>query len=370
MKIKIGDTILIPAGASVFETWQHHTPTITKRKSTARVINLHDYAIGDDWMRFLTENEESALHDFCRQCGVGYSYPYFNFYRDSPQTARAREMLNGFKTRIFSEYNNNLLFVEWGERAAHVDQVSIVEAVANKPVREKTVTKRVQMVRGSVWKMTESVSVTGIVSRRGYNAHNNTSLPGLPGQDDLVIVPQFDIPKGFQFTVVNKLRSLGHGDGLGIPIGEARDGIIFHYKNAPFHLTPFEWNGLHLPYAQIEKFVENVSIPEDTRYVLRDKQNGEYFAGFEYDDKLRMSKTFKSAKKYDSVANVKSSIRSWTGMLAGRGSEIEMAGGHANIASEKKIDLPATWEIIPIDSVTLEEKTPIDIQTWYNEASK
>lgn len=311
-------------------------------------------------------------------------------------------------------------------KVASADQVATKKAVTAK-VKEQTISKRRLMVIGSQWRFTKDVTIEvwiknpeiGLLVRKRndmYRSNNsetrvgNTIVIGL-GQgrgntaaektqmDEITkqisaLPPQVRVPaaKITAGTLVEVYGKIAPGyksydqketNGLLVPVKVLSGSIeTFPVKDAygdQNPLTTIEYTGnrrittgYELPYNQIEALVEAEKVPETIVYVLRDTKTGEFFGGWTTDrngsqtNKPKMSKTFSGAKKYQTVAAVKASIRDFTGYNANLGSDADAEGpAYYMTGGEKKIDLPKTWEMVAIDKTTNAEKEVIDVQEWF-----
>jgi hypothetical protein len=381
--MKVGDPIVIPKGTQVFEFNGRHTASETKRVSKATVESLQTF----DWTWFIPHEYQ----DRWMRLGITRGWPM-----RKGQTVTHPEAL-AEKARIDAMLNGEYDFVAWGTRYA---RRSLVQPAAPKVMKEAKTTKRTLMVRGSRWRVTRDVMIYGWThipdnisdqddqrlrdpqwERRaediGYGRFNNYAN-----------LPMFTIQAGAEFTVRGKLNSAPiYGAGTAIPVEIDEDKFVVHHterpKNTPYEraapyggmttywhrsMNIFEYNGLHLPYGQIEDAVEVLDVPETLAYVLKDKDTGEYFSGFHDDYSTRpsthtvkMSSTFKGAKKFEKVTNAQASIMSWSGYLEGMGVD-------SHTSSDKKLDLPASWVLVTVDRISLKEKgEPLDIQAWYHQ---
>jgi hypothetical protein len=161
-------------------------------------------------------------------------------------------------------------------------------------------------------------------------------------------------------------------------------GLTEHRSGADFSGSQlvYKVNGHELPFKQIADAITAEAIPETLVYVLRDTATGEYFGGWKMlphrdprwanngelytSDVPKMVTKFSSAKKYKNASAVKASIRDFTGYNSGINDEGEEIN-YIFADGKKKMDLPATWEMVVVDKVTGIEKEILDVQNWYRD---
>lgn len=363
-----GDRIEIPKGAPVLEAGRWYVrPVPAGRTSQATVETVWDFAQDHAWERFLTDEEQELLEHTALRLGLRCRSPWRDAWHDGVL------QFDAVKTRILSMHDGDLRFVSWGSRMAHVSHVRIVDA---KPGRERSVTLRTLMTPGSVWRTTRDVRLTGAVSTVDLLRKGFARLPSVETLDGgMTRIVLTDLPAGTEFAVRTdrKLKALGRGNGLAAPITASVDDFDWYVREPDsFFQNPLSWNGLHLPLNQIEGAVEQMSGGDSRVFVLRDSETGLFFGGFTHDwaertEHLRMVDTFASARKYASPANARASILAWTGAVP---TERDPDSDRPEwVGWDAKMELPATWVLLEVDRITLEERPSDDIQSWYRARS-
>jgi hypothetical protein len=317
----------------------------------------------------------------------------------------------------------DLKFIDWagGKKSTLLANVVPATAAAPKAPKEQKITKRRLMLPGARFKFTSDVEIRIWISnpeiwrlckkrdsyrvdRNSQRMHGSTMVVTLGGgreqtqaeldamasiQAQINVLPSqinvlaAKVPSGCVVEITDKpvasnsYSSKKESNGLMVPMKVIADGPI---KVAQQFLTPHWDNPLSnggniaIPYSQIEAAIEVIegSVPENVVWALRDRASGEYFGGWESERKgsynrqtntPKMSATFSGSKKYKNLSALKASIMDFTGYHAGLEQEDyveEWVGG-----SEKKIDLPDTWEAVAVDKTTNAEKRVEDVVEWY-----
>jgi hypothetical protein len=302
---------------------------------------------------------------------------------------------------------DDLRYVEWSGKKTLIGYVTSVEepAKAKAPKKERAITKQQQMVKGSIWRLTEDVTFTyndldprWSEAERQFHAAKR-SAAGVTGTlHDLHAAlhakgvfehsakPYVKLAAGTEIKVTGKLNR-----GNPIPGASNASGLQMLAKGRVWMLydgfcVPCEVDGqpLLLPYSQLEPFVVAVDIPTTFQYVLRDRETGLLMEslpssfGFRNDDgewisprtigeKVKMTDRFMKAKRFDDMSRVKQSILGWTGYyhdMPGAEDRPEWAG------NEKVMDLPETWEAVKFDKLSKKEVETVDLQDWYKRTWK
>lgn len=373
---KIGDPISIPKGTLVFD-YANFSPNgdLSKRASRGEVKQL----LTIDWTYFIDDKLMRKWMDN----GISFRWPVVEGF-DSPHPLVVEE-----KKRIHDMLGGKFDFVVWGDRFALVS--AVLPSVAAKP-KEAKITKRAMMVKGSKWRFNSDVTVMGMAHPQRDHRLNNElkewEMAGKPYDYDDPFrycheLPVFTIKRGTEFTVTNnKLASVSRQKSGNVIRTDLKDDQVEYHILYPkgcgtnglpmwqsWGENPWWVGEFGLPFNQVEDYIDAIDIPETLIYLLKDTETGEYFAGFhdDYSDirnpkhSFRMSETVKSAKKFASAANAKTSIRCWTGQMKNTYSYPE------TFNPSKKADLPKTWVIVPVNKITLDEGEAIDIQEWYAE---
>lgn len=156
------------------------------------------------------------------------------------------------------------------------------------------------------------------------------------------------------------------------------------------------------PYSELKDIIEAESIPTVDIYVLRDCNTGQFMKSFPYGNSkyefdkdengkdLRhpvhghklgghyvfkgminqpvMVEKFMSAKHYDNLGKLKTSILNITGYYEGLNTDVADANRGYDTSYEKQMDLPESWEVVKFDKLARKEVDIIDIQAWYKRA--
>ncbi|PZR68612.1 MAG: hypothetical protein DI537_49685, partial [Stutzerimonas stutzeri] len=329
------------------------------------------------------------------------------------------------KARVVERFGD-MKFIVWSNDKKSTLLANAVPATANAPKapKEQKITKRRLMVPGARWTFTKEVEVhiwmdnpeidrltkerdSYRVDRNSRHMQGGSMVIVLGGgreqtqgeldamariqkqidaTDKQVRVLAAKIPAGCRVEVTKKPEASSHynyddreSNGLMVALRVIADGPIKvagqFLKGDRWHNPLWAANGVALPYSQIEAAmeIEADSVPEEIVWTLRDSVTGEYFGGwlFEKDryghnrstDKPKLSATFSGAKKYKNLSAVKASIMDFTGYHAGiedEGYKAEWVGN-----SDKKIDLPPTWEAVAVDKTTNGVKRTEDVQKWF-----
>jgi hypothetical protein len=287
-------------------------------------------------------------------------------------------------------------FAKWskGKKAALLSDLVPATAAAPKPKAEKAITKRRQMVKGSIWSFPEPVEIKINVDNPEIDAliMKRRDMPNRTMEEKAAydVVHQrilntpktieklaARIPAGTRVEVIDKAQTSYGNNGLLIPfrILEQKIAVAAELLGKGRWYNPLHHSeGILLPYAQIEPTIVAESIPETISYVLRDSATGEFWGGWETEparwgtrttDKAKMSATFSGAKKFVNMAALKASIMDFTGYH--KGLEIEGYVGEWVGSGDTKMKLSETWEAVAIDKTTNTEKEVIDVQGWYRE---
>jgi len=235
------------------------------------------------------------------------------------------------------------------------NKVLLKDISLNHSVKEKAskVSIKDRLIFDSEWELTNQTPIK--IYSDYYRDSDRTE------HDNLYI---FTLPTGIKFKVVNKTHPVSRAGTL---VVTDLDFNLATNINPEFDITldnwrsPFKTNaGFGLPIKQIEPYLKAIHIPETVNYVLKDSETGMYFNGF-IDDYVNkefkpiMVKSIKSAKKYVSISAVKASIASWTGKITPeQDMQIYNSTGY-NIGTEKKMDLPDSWVIMPFDKASKKE---------------
>ncbi len=428
LSLQVGDTVVVPKGVTVisgqkykaFEYVNQHDRAPSKRASTVEIGDITDAS--ENWHLFISEPNQSRLE---KELGVNYWMTIFDRhgsaldflnprsipasrYQDHPLVAQ-------IKAETDAEWGDYIL-ASWsnGERHCRADQVVPTKARTKAAPKEQAISKRRQMVVGSEWEFTSAVEITLWVSnpkigellekRESYYVNANSThrqgnsivvvLGGgrpqtqaeldamaaiqkeIEATDDVIHIRVATIPAGTRIKVTGKVVGDAYylpydakvdgkkiTNGLAVPVSVTSGLLDWHSDRDPLKTY---YGKLCLPYTQIEKAVEALSVPEEIVHVMRDTATGEFFAG--WDDRLRpkMSKTFSGAKKYKTASAVKASIMDFTGYTSGMAYENEEGYKPEWVGNnDKKMDLPPTWESVAIDKTTNTEKGTSDLQQWY-----
>jgi hypothetical protein len=431
-----GDRILIPTGTQVwkyddyYDNINHEVKICAEEEQTVlyiKTIGNYLSMANTDTLIAIYEAMEALAPRRNRPCSENRSTVLGNvavmvkwMEEKNPQhlpaiyqsSSELQALMEKAKAEAIANEGHAPKFVIWGgvhnRKAARLSDVIKIQDKADvrfkaaSKKKEKTLTKRNLMVEGSKWRFAQDVDITmwvrnpkidqlchqrNSISRSGNSHVGNTiilggGVPNTPAEKQTIASIQEEInncPRvvqqnmgiiqaGTEFTVVGKLAAgykwgQKETNGLLVPVKVTKGSV----GNIP--ITGYDGG---LPYNQIEKFVEAISIPETIVYVLRDRETGDYFGGWETDKKgyqtsnPKMSSTFSGSKKYKTSSAVKASIRDFTGYNSGldsEGSEEWVGIGY----DSKKIDLPSTWELVGIDKTTLTDKSIEDIKSWYTE---
>jgi hypothetical protein len=378
--IKIGDYVSAPKGTPIYSAGfvlSERFCQPSKRATKGRVTQItRPHSLED----LIPEEEhvvlrELAGHDLWKTWGESYRLfdgQWSAIKKRFPEAAAAEQ-------RVIDRFGGDLRFVVWGSSVAHIGAVTKIDPPVAK---EAKVSKLKEMVKGSRWRFTRPVTITAWVyperDHRLVAEADAWRAAGKPYNYDNPYehaheMPIFTVPAGLEFTVSSDKktsadRQKDSGRAIRVDLDESQ--IEYHIKHTRpdgssggrgvpsweyWGENPWWQNGFTLSYRQIEDAVEAISIPESIVYVLRDGEDGKYFAGFDYDytdrkDHVRMVDTFKSAKKYANEGNARSSILSWTGFFEDKGIE--------GVSTARKMDLPDSWVLVPVDQVTLKQGEP------------
>lgn len=287
-------------------------------------------------------------------------------------------------------------YVEWsGMKKTLIGYVTAAEepAKAKAPKKERAITKQQQMVKGSVWRLTQDVAFTynetdgrwmrahqdfHIAKRRSAAGVNGTlqdleAALKAKGISEYLVHPYVKLAAGTEITVTAKLNRGHFAPGISNP----NASVMMLYDGT---CVPCEANGkpLLLPYSQLEPFVEAVNIPTTFQYVLRDRttglmmetspslyyrnEAGAYLTAVTDAEKVKFTDRFMKAKRFDDMSRLKQSILGWSGYyvnMPGAEDRPEWAG------DRKEMDLPESWEAVKFDKLAKQEVEAVGIQEWY-----
>ena len=240
----------------------------------------------------------------------------------------------------------------------------------------KAPNKRLQMVKGSVWRFTQDAEL----NYRGRNPLYHSTIQQFwvekraeferkktphqeqyalrdaylaeRGVEEKIVMSQGSVKAGEEFTVNGKFFTGYDFDGFGFP-------ALFRGKKFNFI------------YTAVEPVTEVISIPQVKQYALRDRATGKFYGGLidrywasqaQGLAKAEMVDTFMKAKRFDDMNKLRLNVMGFTGYydgLPGAENMPEWAGG------SKVFDLPETWEVVEYDKTAKAEIQTIDIQPWY-----
>lgn len=415
-----GDRVSIPAGVEVFgvDYSGPNSPSILARGITAKIADIIDIPV--NWVWLADEEYRKPIYEAVHMIGGRGPNPNENDLRYvlrwieddhdfgmssinskySMNPALLQALANA-KANVLAKYASGFTMIVWGggndRKATLVSNVSLAKAQEVKAPKPKTITKRNQMVVGSIWVFDRDCEIslwmtnparTAIERRHGGSGYaRDPEWDKTPAQ---IYVKALTIPAGTRIKIIGKSESAYYSygstetNGLMFPV-EFPDGhrIEYHtdlgtgYKN-PLYSTytrsrgPGSMGNMLLPYKAIADFVTAEAIPEELAYVLRDSATGQFFGGWEtkhgyQTNNPKMVERFSSAKKYATASAAKASIRDFTGYNDGLEYNSDSPREEWVANGSKKIDLPETWEMVAVDKTTVIEKEVIEIQEWFKD---
>lgn len=240
----------------------------------------------------------------------------------------------------------------------------------------KAPSKRLQMVKGSVWRFTQDATLT----YRGRNPKYHSTIQEFWNKKRV----EFDrnqTPHLEQYKLRDAyLAERGIEEIIDMTLGSVKAGEEFTVTGKFFTGYDFEGFGfpatirgkkMNLIYTAVEPYIEAINIPQVKEYALRDRVTGKFYAGlmdryWASRDKglalANMVDTFMKAKRFGDMNKLRLNVMGFTGYydgLPGAEAMPEWAGG------PKVFDLPETWEVVEYDKTAKAEIQTIDIQPWY-----
>lgn len=408
MSFAAGDTVTIPKGTMILEGPGKHYANQGKwiegkRASKVRLVEVDDWS--PKWYMLISKEDQDRLEAAMPvpQYGARYWLNLFGervfIFDDCPKRTPETDILaTEIKAKMDALYGD-YIFATWGTglSAKHC-LVSAVEAATAtvKAPKEATITKRRLLVPGSKWSFPSETPVR-LYAQNGERERlinlrhpkggwlKSADIAAMPGR---LLMDIAVIPAGTKIKILDK-PSPDH-----VPYGTDKKLTNGSYYLARLespitHIVPlgdnqlspsplYSWQHrgdpltIRLPYSLLDKHAEPESIPEDIVWTLRDRATGLFFGGWEsildngsmrQTNTPKMSVTFSGSKKYKNLSALKASIMDFTGYMAGieqEGYVEEWVG-----SSEKKINLPDTWEAVAIDKTTNSEKRIEDVVKWY-----
>jgi hypothetical protein len=306
------------------------------------------------------------------------------------------DLHSAYLPRLGAVPGNDLRYVEWSGKRTLIGYVTPAEepAKASAPKKERAITKQQQMVKGSIWRLTEDVAFTynenddrwSEAHRKFHDAKRSKagvsgSLKDLEaaleakGVFEYIAQPYVKLAAGTEIKVTGKfsrgnvipgVRNATH------PLAAMRNGYVWMLYDGLCVPCEADGDNFLLPFNQLGPFVEAVNIPTTFQYVLRDRSTGLFMETTPWlewngtDVKLTMTDKFMKAKRFDDMARVKQSILGWSGYYQ------DMPGTDRPdwAGDSKAMDLPETWEAVKFDKLAKQEVETIDLQEWYKRTWK
>jgi hypothetical protein len=209
---------------------------------------------------------------------------------------------------------------------------------------------REQLVVGSVWKFTERTKLTNLKVN-----------PEIIASWQSAIKPDIAVAASYPLTVEETLAIAEKGDQFTV-IGKHKTST---FENKLISVINFNDNTFEVIINCLRDKVIKVSSPEDHFYCLYDSISHRYFKKATHiPPNYDLANNPSLARKYSKISQIKSAILSFTGYHAGMPTEL---GIPEWLAGPKLFDLPESWEIVKVESNTLQVIETIDIQAWYRQ---
>lgn len=250
-----------------------------------------------------------------KHTGVHRNRPYY-YQRDDALKALVEEA----RLEVIEDWGDAPRFVMWGmphvRKVAKLDDVfkiadkSQFKLAAAPKKKEKAITKRRLMVEKSTWRFDKDAVVSmwirnpkidEMLAKRDAQPHRGgqygtgavadacqAEINRLSKEEPQINVPVFSFAAGTVIEVVGSLTADGmfnygsksETNGLLVPFKVVSGKAQFLSGIRSMSDTGI-WGGLSVPYKQIENLVEAESIPETISWVLRDRETGDFFGGWQ-----------------------------------------------------------------------------------------
>jgi hypothetical protein len=285
--------------------------------------------------------------------------------------------LTGHMPDLSKRLKNDFRMVVWGTGdAQRMALIADVEPAAE-PVRKDPAThalsKRQQMVKGSVWRFTKDEQIirqkpnpAWAEARENWYTYSGpirsfSDYAASLNLSEYLDYVWADVKAGETFTITAKSRTTWRPD----------EGLV----------APIEFRGKAswLPHRIITELAEPATIPVVKQYVLRDTATGLYYADYDIDwqDSARTATPAfiadpMKARRFDDIGRLKQYVLGVVGYYEDLGDDASW-GGRPSWAPERKLfDLPSTWEVAVFDKLgrtEIAEAVP-DIHAWLKQTMR
>jgi hypothetical protein len=383
MTITVGSFVRVPKGTMVWPNDSVEPGKLSTRDQVVEVraiVAVEDLTRGQlSWLYLLPEKDQVDPHKAARYGlkSTDSNYLIWSTRYDHDQLRSDPALCKRLRDKLEQQMGTtDFTLVEWSTKRA---LLAHVRAEAPPQKKERVITVKQKMVKGSRWRITEDAQLEAIKDNPRYmpavdafwkqhpNPQRSHLKPGNGTFTDLntylehhgitqyVSYVYATVKAGQEFRVQGKMRNSYPDNGHLVPVRFADDA-----KDST------------LTFNSIKDRVQELEVPVVRVFVLRNRDTGETFS--EWSDnwhretaKAVMSTDWRKMRKFDDMSRLKQFVLEFSGYY--KDMNVRDNREYWQEPSQVKImDLPANWEAVACDKMLKTDIESVDLQAWYAQA--